>query len=776
MAERTRAAAGGSGGKPRLRRAPRLAAPGPFESVRRVLAHSGFVPAACVALVLLLMNIAVLGLSRGKLLAAEGRVMDETRASRVEFRVKDAAATERARQAEALMVPRAYALDESAATELRASLATLPATLAAAESIEQVAPEIRAAFMLTAEQFQAVRSLSGNEAEVARWEESIARVMGLLGERPLLSSEELQLAYADPATHLEIRAGEGRPLVRRESDAIALGGDTGPAFREIATQAGFRGIGAQLVTQRLQSLGRPLFVFDKSKTDERRAAAAARVNPVLASYRVGEVLARRGEVLTAEQFELITTENAMFRASLPRMTRLFEWLGVLSVAGVITVALGIYLRLFYARFAMQGWRFLGLATMVAVGAGLSCWLATEYPGWLWAGAVAPLMLVTMIGVVAFEARLGFAIAAAQGALVGSALSLPPGYFAAVMLGGALAAWQLREVRSRIDMLRGSIVVAAGLGLAAAAVNLLGRPLVAQGATLLTEVAADAARAAVSGFGSGALTLMLLPLVERMFGVTTGMTLSEWRDPRQPLLKKLQLQAPGTYNHSHTVATLAEAAAEAIGADGLHVYVGALYHDIGKMNKPDYFVENQPRGFNRHTKLSPAMSLLVIVGHVKDGAELAREYGLPRSLHGYIDTHHGTTLVEYFYDQARRQAEEGDDEPLPTEVEYRYPGPKPQTREQAILMVCDAAESATRALGEPTPGRIQALVHTICTKRLTDGQFDDCELTLAELSKIEEAVTRALTSIYHGRVAYPSARGEEEDEREGSSERRAERAG
>jgi putative nucleotidyltransferase with HDIG domain len=270
--------------------------------------------------------------------------------------------------------------------------------------------------------------------------------------------------------------------------------------------------------------------------------------------------------------------------------------------------------------------------------------------------------------------------------------------------------------------------------------------------------------------------MLLPLVERLFGVTTGMTLSEWRDPRQPLLKKLQLQAPGTYNHSHTVATLAEAAAEAIGADGLHVYVGALYHDIGKMNKPDYFVENQPRGFNRHTKLSPAMSLLVIVGHVKDGAELAREYGLPRSLHGYINTHHGTTLVEYFYDQARRQAEEGDDEPLPAEVEYRYPGPKPQTREQAILMVCDAVESATRALGEPTPGRIQSLVHTICSKRLTDGQFDDCELTLAELSKIEEAVTRALTSIYHGRVAYPTVRGEEEDEREGSGERRAERAG
>lgn len=774
MADRTRSATGS--GKPRLRRAPRLAAPGPFQSVRRVLAHRGFVPAACVALVLLLMNVTVLGLSRGTLLAAEGRVIDETRASRVEFRVVDDAATERARQAEALMQPRSYTLDESVATELRASLATLPATLAAAETLEQVAPEIRSAFMLTADQFAAVRSLASSESEVARWEESIKRVMSLLSERPLLSSEELQLALADPAGQLEVHASEGRPSVRRESDAVAVGGDTGPAFREIAAVAGFRGIGAQLVAQRMMTLSKPLFVFDKTKTDERRSAAAARVSPVFITYRVGEVLARRGERLTAEQYDLLTIENQKFRASLPATTRLLEWTGVLSVAGVITAALGIYLRLFYARVAAHGWRFLGLATMVACGAGISCWLATTYPGWFWTGAVAPLMLVTMIGVVAFEPRLGFAIAAAQGALVGSALSLPPGYFAAVMLGGALAAWQLREVRSRTDMLRGSLVVAAGLGVAAASVNLLGRPLVAQGATLLAEVAADAARAAVSGFAAGALTLILLPLVERLFGVTTGMTLSEWRDPRQPLLKKLQLQAPGTYNHSHTVATLAEAAADAIGADSLHVYVGALYHDIGKMNKPDYFVENQPRGFNRHTKLSPAMSLLVIVGHVKDGAELAREYGLPRSLQGYIDTHHGTTLVEYFYDQARRQAEEGDDEPLPAEVEYRYPGPKPKTREQAILMVCDAVESATRALGEPTPGRIQSLVHAICTKRLTDGQFDDCELTLAELAKIEEAVTRALTSIYHGRVAYPAAREEHEDDRERTGERRAERAG
>jgi putative nucleotidyltransferase with HDIG domain len=366
------------------------------------------------------------------------------------------------------------------------------------------------------------------------------------------------------------------------------------------------------------------------------------------------------------------------------------------------------------------------------------------------------------------------MAAAQCALVGAALSLPLGYVAVILAAAGLAAWRLRDVRSRNDVVRAAIIVGAGLALSTIAVSLLGRPLVTQGRELWAEILTDALRAGLAGFFAGALALVFLPTVERIFDVTTGMTLSEWRDPKQPLLRKLQLQAPGTFNHSHTVATLAEAAAEAVGANGLHVYVGALYHDIGKMNKPDYFVENQPRGFNRHTKLSPAMSLLVIVGHVKDGVELAREYRLPRSLLGYIETHHGTTLVEYFFDRARREAEEDEDDAPPQEIEYRYPGPKPRTKEQAILMICDAVESATRTMPDPTPARIQSLVHHLATKRLMDGQFDECSLTLAELNSIEEAVTRTLASIYHGRIAYPTA--DAGDTRGALSDTREERVG
>ncbi|MCW5775003.1 MAG: HDIG domain-containing protein, partial [Phycisphaeraceae bacterium] len=216
---------------------------------------------------------------------------------------------------------------------------------------------------------------------------------------------------------------------------------------------------------------------------------------------------------------------------------------------------------------------------------------------------------------------------------------------------------------------------------------------------------------------------------------------------------------GTYNHSLNVASIAEAAADAVGADPLRTYVGALYHDVGKMNKPEYFVENQSGGINKHDKLSPAMSLLVIVGHVKDGVELAREYGLPRSLFPFIEEHHGTTLVEFFYHRARKQAEEhaggADDKDMPSEIEYRYPGPKPQSKETAILMLADAVESATRTLSEPTPSRIDALVRSLANKRLMDGQFDECDLTLRELSAIVESISKTVASIYHGRIAYPA---------------------
>jgi putative nucleotidyltransferase with HDIG domain len=205
-----------------------------------------------------------------------------------------------------------------------------------------------------------------------------------------------------------------------------------------------------------------------------------------------------------------------------------------------------------------------------------------------------------------------------------------------------------------------------------------------------------------------------------------------------------------------VASLAEAAAEAIGVRGLLVRVGAYFHDIGKMLKPGYFIENQSRGDNRHESLVPAMSTLVIVAHVKDGADLARQHGLPQVIIDFIQQHHGTTLVEYFYRRASAQQESGPDRSQVDESSFRYPGPKPQTKEAGILMLADAVESASRVLVEPTPSRIESLVEEITMKRLLDGQFDECGLTLEEVHRVRQSLVKSLIAVYHGRVKYPEA--------------------
>jgi putative nucleotidyltransferase with HDIG domain len=222
---------------------------------------------------------------------------------------------------------------------------------------------------------------------------------------------------------------------------------------------------------------------------------------------------------------------------------------------------------------------------------------------------------------------------------------------------------------------------------------------------------------------------------------------------------LAAEAPGTYNHSLLVGALAESAADAISANGLLCRAGAYYHDIGKINKPEYFIENQIQNISRHERLSPAMSLLVIIGHVKDGIEMAKEYKLPASLYAFIPEHHGTTLVEYFY-HAAKQAR-GPDDPEVADTAFRYPGPKPQSRETAILMLCDGVEGAVRAMSEPTPNRIETVVSKIIQKRLMDGQFDECDLTFRELAQVEKSLVKSLCGIYHARIVYP---GKEEAEK------------
>ena len=274
--------------------------------------------------------------------------------------------------------------------------------------------------------------------------------------------------------------------------------------------------------------------------------------------------------------------------------------------------------------------------------------------------------------------------------------------------------------------------------------------------------------AINGVIASFVVMATLKVFEAWFGVLTNFSLLELADFNQPLLKRMILEAPGTYHHSLVVSNISEAAADAVGANALLTRVGAYYHDIGKMLKPAYFTENQMGiGGNKHDLLEANVSRLVILNHVKEGLDLARKYKLNPVIYDFIVQHHGTGLMYYFY---QRALEDSDDQDSVKEDSFRYPGPKPQTKETAIVLLADSAEAATRSLEETTPKKIEELVRKIINNKFIDGQLDECDLTLKEIELIAQSFTRVLSAMYHSRVKYPEKKNGSDSRNQKSAEK------
>jgi len=281
---------------------------------------------------------------------------------------------------------------------------------------------------------------------------------------------------------------------------------------------------------------------------------------------------------------------------------------------------------------------------------------------------------------------------------------------------------------------------------------------------VTLVIKQSAACLVSGLFSAAFVLIILPLFETIFGITTDITLLELSDPAHPLLQRLAVEAPGTYHHSLLVANLAQAAADEIGANSLLARVSAYFHDAGKLVKPEFFVENMQLRDNPHDDLSPSMSTLIIISHIKEGVSLGMMHKLPPPVIRAIQEHHGTSLMSYFHYKAQSQLEFETKQPdgnhhsgeqqAVDESGFRYPGPKPSSRESAILCLADAVEAASRSMEKKTPAGMEDLVNEIINMRLEDGQLDECDLSLSELAEIRRSFVSSLTNMFHGRVPYP----------------------
>ncbi len=359
-------------------------------------------------------------------------------------------------------------------------------------------------------------------------------------------------------------------------------------------------------------------------------------------------------------------------------------------------------------------------------------------------AALPVPLGGVLLTVLFNVRLAFAGSLVLTILTGIMLAAPIEYFLFTFVGSLVGVFTLARRQGRTAFFRAGST----LGLANAYSVLAFALMKGEAETL----GADIVGGLVNGAIVAVLATGLLPLLEHSFGRTTDFTLLELSNLNEPMLKHLVLMTPGTYHHSIMVGTLAEAAAEAIGANALLCRVGAYYHDIGKTRHPAYFIENQSDAMNRHDKLAPSLSRAIVMSHVKEGMEMARAYGLPEVLVDLIPQHHGTRLVTYFYQRAKERADPDLQEVK--EEDYRYPGPKPQTREAAILMLADAVEAAARTLTDPTPARIQGAVQKLINGIFVDGQLDECDLTLRDLHLIANSFVRILAGIFHHRVDYP----------------------
>jgi len=532
---------------------------------------------------------------------AVGRLATETLTARTTVELADRDSTENLRERARQLSPQVYIIEGAVIDDIVSSISSLPTALGGVTEPEGVAPEIRERFELN----EAALSALAIEAETpSAWEASIARLRDELTRRPLLEGPVFQRAVQHPAGRVELRSrttAERVPvgdLLNLADPARVLSAGEDMA-RRVGVAPALRGV----VASRLASLGRSTFRLDEAATAEAAQAAAEAVEEQFQTYPEGAVIYRRGDVITAAQRDLAAAEGRAYADASPLWRR---WAERLSIAGgVFAVTFGVvgYIVAYCPRIRRNPSRMAALSMLLLGALAIASFGVVADPGLAPVFLVTPVVFAGGILTIAYDPRTSLAVSTLLAILVTFILGGDIGTLAITEAGLAAVAWRLAEIRDRRALLGMAGWCAAAMGATAVGVGLALLPL--SGAALL-QIARDTGLLVLAGLGCGAVLLFVLPLVERFFRITTGMTLIELRDPKQPLLREIQQRAPGTYNHSLNVASIAETAADAIGADALLTYVGGLYHDVGKINKPGYFVENQGGGASKHDKLDPAM--------------------------------------------------------------------------------------------------------------------------------------------------------------------------
>ena len=584
----------------------------------------------------------------------------------------------------------------------------------------------------------------------------IIRILTTILENGVVTNKELLLREIDKGITLRTVGTNEETIIRGLKRFYGL--DQAKTMVRIVGQPLLKDLDynlRNLVVDFVQRLIRPNITLNRSETEERKKIAVSEVNPVLYKIKAGEMLLREGERVT--EVQLIKLKALQSQTNKGKIIASSAGTAILILCLLSTTYI-LYARnqisfshalnknlLFIASVLVTFFAFAAISASLSESISRNSALAvTEYSLTFGIPIASGAMTVCLFMGLDIAIPIAVVLAACTAILFQNRLEV----FLYFFVNSTMAAYWIQNCRER------KVFITAG-----AKLGLLNVVLATGITFFLPESSALEsviellwiwAFAFMGGIGAGIVTAGIVPLLEVAFDYTTDISLLELANLDRSILRRLMIEAPGTYHHSVIVGSLVEAAAAEIGANPLLAKVCGYYHDIGKIKKPLYFIENQTDGKNKHDKLAPSMSKRILIAHVKDGVEMAGKYKLGQVITDTIRQSHGTSLISYFYEKARQL--KGEDA---VEIDdFRYPGPKPQTREAGLVMLADVVEAASRTLENPTPSRIQGLVQNLINKVFSDGQLDECELTLKDLHKIAKSFNKILYGIHHHRIEYP----------------------
>ncbi len=490
-----------------------------------------------------------------------------------------------------------------------------------------------------------------------------------------------------------------------------------------------------------ESILQPNILLDEQRTQIAQQWNASRVPRTMGTVKENERIISRHERITPETKAKLESFQAAWQKQMGDTNVILEGVGRAGHVAVILFLFVIYLYLFRKKIFDDNSKLLLISILILFVSSLAYFaymMKSNDP-------VEYLILVptaSMLLTVIFDSRVGYNITVVMALLAGAICGGNYSIIVASLVAGALGVYTVRDIKNRTQIFRSLAFIFLGYAVCIIFFGL-------QRSEEIPKIMMQLGYALGNSIISPVLTFGLLIFFEKFFGITTDLTLLELSDYTHPLLRELSTKAPGTFHHSINMASMAEAAAKEIGANPILARVGAYYHDIGKIVAPEFFVENQVSQINRHDDLDPKESARIIIDHVREGVALGRKYGLPERILDFIPAHHGQSIVSYFYAKEKEQARDV------SEDEFRYPGPRPRTKETAIVMLADTIEAAARALDEPTPEKIKQLIDSIVNKRLNDGELDEADITMLDLFKIKKSFLGILLGIHHNRIKYPS---------------------